>query len=765
MAMSESGFPRRLALRTASGPHRAALVLIALLSPLFVAACASGGGNGGDAAGGGGDGSSLPPGFFETEEFEAGFALDALNASSAYAEGGTGEDVKVAVIDTGIDVDHPEFAGAIAAESINIADGSADIDDVDGHGTAVSGIIGARRNGDLTHGVAFDAELLVVRADEVGSCLAGCAFQQSDVAAATDYAVAQGARVINYSVGGVPAISPALENALARAVDAGVVVVFAAGNDGGAEPTLPARFAGGDRADGRAIAVGAVDANTDLAAFSNRAGDAKDAFVVAPGVGVLAPARGGGTGLFTGTSFAAPHISGAAAIVLDAAPFLSPDEAVALLLETATDLGEPGVDEVYGHGLVNLAAALSPQGTLSVPLGESVADEGAPVAASGLVMGPAFGPGPDVARAIFLDGYGRPFWLELDDRVRADRRHLDLLRWLAPATPVRTLAAPLDGASSVQLSFVERSAGTTPVRDAGRGDGRLDAFSLTTELGGSSAVTLAHGWGIGHRFGLAASSPQAGGSWLHGAPLRSPYLALTDGGAGVALDHRLAPGLALRVGVARDDPSDPAGLDRGPRRAAIVELARSWEDGAVLSVHLGSLAEQTSLLDSTGGGALALDGAATNFLGVGARIPVGERVALFGQLSYGATSPSRANGGLITEVSRLHSMAFAGGLGYADLLASGDRFAVTIAQPLRVEAGRASFDLPVGRTFEGEILRRREEVDLAPDGRELDLELAYRRALSSGRAFSLSWLTQLQPGHDASAPPAHAIALKWRTRF
>ena len=114
------------------------------------------------------------------------------------------------------------------------------VDDVDGHGTAVAGIIAARRNQALSHGVAFDARILAVRADMPGSCASGCAFDQADVATATDYAVGRGAGVINYSLGGSTSLGASLEGALARAADAGTILVFAAGNEGAADPTFPA---------------------------------------------------------------------------------------------------------------------------------------------------------------------------------------------------------------------------------------------------------------------------------------------------------------------------------------------------------------------------------------------------------------------------------------------------------------------------------------------------------------------------------------------
>jgi Subtilase family len=341
-----------------------------LLVPVCLAGCGGGGGGGG----GGSGPIRHSPGFFESEEYFANRGLEALGASSGYAAGGTGDSILVGVIDTGIDRDHPEFAGVIDGDSIDIVTGdAAALDDVDG--TAVAGVIAARRNGALAHGVAFDARLLVIRADEPGSCPglrvrpAGCG--RGDRLRGRPWRpgdqLQSRRRLAEWR----------LARRVGRCGPGGRIVVLAAGNDGGDDPIVPAIFAGAPEARARAIAVGALDADGTLASFSNKAGSAKRFFLIAPGVQILAPLLDGDAALVSGTSFAAPHVTGAAALLLEAAPHLSAKEVVALLLETATDLGASGTDDVYGRGALNLAAALAPQGPLTIPLGASADEAGA----------------------------------------------------------------------------------------------------------------------------------------------------------------------------------------------------------------------------------------------------------------------------------------------------------------------------------------------------------------------------------------------------
>jgi hypothetical protein len=734
----------------------------ALLALVIVAGCGGGGGGGSGTLG------RQPPGFFETAEYLANRGLQGIQASSAYAAGGTGSGIIVGVIDTGVDVDHPEFAGAIDDDSIDIVTGTAaTIGDVDGHGTAVAGIVAARRNDALSHGVAFGARLLVVRADAPGSCPAACAFDQAHMAAATDHAVNRGAHVINYSIGGAGSLDGALGDALERAVVAGRVVVIAAGNEGGSDPIFPAIFAGTPEAHGRAIAVGALDVDGELASFSNRAGSTRDYFLVAPGVQILAPELDGDATLVSGTSFAAPHVSGAVALVLDAAPFLGADEVVELLLETATDLGASGTDAIYGRGLLNLEAALAPQGALSIPLGNSVDGAAAMLGATGLRLGGAFGPGPDLGRAVFLDGYGRPYWIDLDRRRASTETGPNLASWLAPGRGQLSFSSPLGTGAALALHLEGPAEPALSARSTGEIDRRLDEnFALSAGLGEAGRLTVTHGWSLQGQFGLQADEAGPAPSLLTGGVFASPYLALADGGHGIALVHGLGDGWSLRVGLGRAGRNRQDGYGSSDNTVMLGELLRAVNHRWRFGMQFGQLDEHRRMLDATGGGALGLpEGASTTFLGLTGRAELSPHLEAFGQGSIGFTRTHGAGASLLQEVSVLSSSSFGLGLVRRALATDGDRLTVAISQPLRVESGTAAIDRPLGRTFDGRILRERAQVDLAPTGRELDLELGYRLALPGTGELGVNWLTRLQPGHDATAEPEHAVVLKVRRRW
>lgn len=245
----------------------------------------------------------------------------------------------VAVLDSGVDAAHPDLAGAVLP-GINTRDNRGDTSDpgqdANGHGTHVAGVIAARADNAIGGaGVAPEAKILPVKVlDRYGGGWV------SDVVEGIVWATAQGADVINLSLGGED--SDLVDAAVAQALAAGVVVVAAAGNEGTDQPRFPAALPG-------VISVAALGPDGAPSGYSNR-GDTVD--LQAPGDAVLSTIPGG-YGAMTGTSMAAPFVAGAAALVRSARPG---SDAAALLIDSATP--NPRAPSGYGAGVVDPAAAL-----------------------------------------------------------------------------------------------------------------------------------------------------------------------------------------------------------------------------------------------------------------------------------------------------------------------------------------------------------------------------------------------------------------------
>ena len=250
----------------------------------------------------------------------------------------TGDNVLVAVIDSGIDPNHPELAGTVVQSYDTLASPPTPHK----HGTAIAGLIAA--HGKLT-GAAPAAHILAICAfDGTGASAEGTTF---NILKGLDWAAANGARVINMSFAGPP--DPALHRSIVAAHKKGIVLVAAAGNAGPKSPPLyPA-------ADPDVIAVTATDAEDRLFAQSNRG---RYIAVAAPGTDILVAIPDSKYQVSSGTSYSAAEVSGIVALMLERQRDLAPDKVRAILLATAKDLGPKGRDEMFGAGLADAYGAL-----------------------------------------------------------------------------------------------------------------------------------------------------------------------------------------------------------------------------------------------------------------------------------------------------------------------------------------------------------------------------------------------------------------------
>jgi subtilisin family serine protease len=270
--------------------------------------------------------------------------------------------VTIAVVDTGADLSAPDLA-AKNPITHNVVTGGSDVQDAVGHGTFVASLAaGSITNGEGIAGFGGDAQLMIVQANRTANT-----FTDVDEAAGITWAVDNGAKIVNLSLGGSQT-SRIERAAIDYAVQHGVLLVAAAGNDGERSnaPEYPAALLGG-----HGLAVGASTVAGGRASFSN-AGSYLS--LAAPGVNVLgavassSPAAafprtslpGASAGLYgfgSGTSYAAPEVAGAAALVWAANPTLSADEVAALLEQTASGNGTWTAH--LGYGVVNVAAAVA----------------------------------------------------------------------------------------------------------------------------------------------------------------------------------------------------------------------------------------------------------------------------------------------------------------------------------------------------------------------------------------------------------------------
>ena len=288
-------------------------------------------------------------------EYRLSWGLSEIDVGRAYRKGDSGGGVTVAMIDTGLQGTSKDMFARLSPASIDLVSDRSLGDIGTEHGRQTASILAAAHDGVSTMGVAYDATLLAIRADLDGSCQTICRMTGADLARGMDYAVAQGARVI-----GLPLSSkrrlPSVEAALERAVKAGVLIVAAAGNDGAAEPTWPARYAADPRFERSILVAGASTPGRQFAGWSNKAGSTAGRYLVAPGDHLLVDCDTRKCSLVSGTSYSVSYIAGAAALLISRYPDRSGSEIASLLLSGARDAARPLM--TTGRGALDVSRAI-----------------------------------------------------------------------------------------------------------------------------------------------------------------------------------------------------------------------------------------------------------------------------------------------------------------------------------------------------------------------------------------------------------------------
>jgi subtilisin family serine protease len=432
--------------------------------------------------------------------------LSAIKAEYAYARGFTGKGVTVGVIDTGVNLQNVDLIGRVKAFYDPLKLGA---NDVVGHGTHVAGIIAANKNNYGMQGVAYDTSLFIVKVTNSTSFNSTVALQGMQMA------VMSGASVINWSAGvtfdsayvkSIRQVSPGiftssstvfggsnyygLESpaAYASALGKNAIMVVAAGNSGLKFPENPASFATAVDTKGNLLLGGQmiIAGNYDLQynrinPTSNLAGHVcknlvasvckdpyvtSDFYLLAPGTNITST-YGTGYAMMSGTSMAAPVITGAAAVLKQQWPYLSGSAIVQILLKTANK-NLPGYSvETHGQGMVDLEKATRPVGTISVPTAGNVAGASLPIGNITVNTGTAklSGIGP----VAVTDEFTRVYYTTL---TPAENNKSRTLLW-DPMSAAKTMAAGTNlGAAGTVLDFQTHTVGPMSITTGLAADGK-----------------------------------------------------------------------------------------------------------------------------------------------------------------------------------------------------------------------------------------------------------------------------------------------------
>lgn len=642
--------------------------------------------------------------------------------------------VRVAVIDQGFDINHPEIRDAVvgAAACTRVMPSGATCDTTasmldntgDLHGTYIAQIIAGK-----TVGYTDDARLLLGKATDLYT---------SEIAAATNWALDSGARIVNYSLYPMFEVDPFLRTAYDNAVNKGAALIMAAGNDGASLSNYayshPSLFSNAGYT-GISILAGAGFASGGTYvrhAFSNYPGadtTIQSRFLVALTPVNVIGADGTTVATFNGTSASAPVISAALTSLLAQWPHLTPQQSTGILLDTA-DRTFSGYDPFYfGQGVLDAERALQPVGITALPTGNQVGGASYSVASTRFVLPAAFG---DAANSLSLDAamfdsYGRDYSFNLASQLgQADFWKTAGEHWIG------LLAGD-----------------THEHRDTG-----FYAKTSFDQQGGLTQSYADFKPGDGHRLSLMRTR----GRSLENEAAPVQMLSLTGNGALGAYDWLDRVGVAWQLNdMARLDAratraTAPSGGISSAASAWRHETSLSFEPFASTSISVGLAVTQESgaAMGTSGTGALALSQSFSQATTFRLRYDLGRRWAAFGSAEFGTMKVAGET--LLTDISNVMTSEWAAGVAWQ----GDDRsFGLALSQPLRVDHARASFNLPVGRLADGTVLRQSRSVSLTPTGQQLNLELAYRQRWvgAAGRhsALGLHMIYSHDVGHVAGA--------------
>lgn len=735
--------------------HISATLKMGLLSGLFILASSSG--------------FAATPTSYQTTEYNFSYALAAIKASDAYARGFTGAGQIVAVFDSGVTAANADLQGRLTGPGWDaIAGHMGAWGDSNGHGTFVSGIIAAGKNSYGMHGVAYDARIMPIRIINPDGSIT---LSDAKMATAIRYALSHGARIFNNSWNSSSTIyrvtkaqlntwMPQELAAYRIAANNNAIIVFAAGNDSKFNPgfyaALPVLYPELQRG---WIAAVATEEDGSLAYYSNKCGSAANWCIAAPG-SRLSSTLGAGYGIGSGTSFSAPVVAGAVAILKQRWPGLANHQIKSILFSTANKGGIYANRAIYGQGMLDLEKATRPTGVTSVPArsGASVST----TASSGVFSRSVQSFGEGLPHMIILDGYGRDFFVDTASLFQQQDESFD---------SVTALADFGDGMDIIQDENMSYGFAPAPQNRIGLPGAPFEGARMFIDSGDNAlGFTAAVNMSPSMVFGLSPNV-NASGLLVDSEAASNAYFNLAKNPSSFAATHRFNENIWVKAGAFFGeqlfDPSAPATLgsdpnylaSRGQVMGGVMQLGKNIGRKSAVALQAGFIVEEGAMLGSISSGAAALaESSTTHFIGAEAKFDLSAGFKAFAGFEIGQTDVSAAKNSLVEGVSDLVSDSWRMGIGKTGVIGKKDRLGFMVSQPLHAESGSANLSLPTALNADGSIAYTSSQAGLAAGAREIDIQAFYAAEISKDSSIATGILFRQNPGNASGDSEAVALA-------
>ncbi len=544
-------------------------------------------------------------------------------------------------------------------------------------------------------------------------------------------------------------LQPASLNLQRQLISSGKTIIIQAGDNSLASPTNQARTV--PLLNNGAIIVGGIDDRQLIDNQSNRAGDLKNHFMVAPISSPFSSTKS--------TAYSRANVSAAAARVYEAAPFLTPQQVVQVLFQSATDLGAPGVDDIYGNGALDVAAALDPVGITNVTTenggnnngGGSGGSAFGAIAVAGALGYALFGRSKTLQKTLVLDQFGRGYPVDLVARAPklGDHSLPQLLQSgsLNQSSMFAHYKPDSDKTTQMNVSLLADNGNVLDLDNSQAAQSALSVSGDTPEvhLSFKSERDFSKGYQTTQLFNLplnATLGVNAQNQTLQqlnvSSAFSSPYLGFANQSSAFKLaKHNNASshqfGLSLH---------DDQGRHGAASRSVVYEGAITNPKSS-MGLQIAYTAEQQSLFGSAANGPLGVNAAETLSFTLSGSLQLNEKFELIGSHSIGKTQVHEANHSLLTGFTQLSSQASAIGLLGRNLFTTNDRFAIVASQPLHLNGGQIDINAPTEQLNDGSVLFSNETVNLGQLSAPIQrLSFGYQRPIGKRTQWQSRFIYQ-----------------------
>ena len=767
--------------------------ILAILSlPLLLSACGGGGGGGsGGAASYTVTACSDTGTSFQTDEYntigsnsgQTSNQLSLVCASSAYARGATGDGIKIAVVDTGGPWDasgslsNNEFnstaSDIVKPSNSDYVNSDSVPNDDNGHGSGVGCLIRCDKGDGDMHGIAYNSIVSWYKIFNASGVIAS----DSNVASALN--AADSNDIINNSWGSnsdctsistcTSVVGANTYAAMKTATDTnGKILVWAAGNSGGAHPYAEAKSVLYDTAlQGLSVAVVAINAtNADgsgakdgkIWSSSNRCGDAAAYCIAAPGADITFVGNENGQTFYvgSGTSYAAPLVSGGLALIKQEFSSLTNTQVVTRLLTTALDTGEYSQTAIYGHGLMNLNAATAAVADLRLLGGGTLLDD--PNASYYDLANNTFSSSAAFSNALSSALAGHT--MEIYDSFDGANFKTNVSSFFTSGsyTSQNTIENHM---ARLQPKTMEK---VKTKNLYGNFTVETDGNYIESSMFQSAGDFLALGFNQSTNSFENAVDPLSG--FFNDSNFGNNYLVNPYFHAGSGQDYFMSFNSNSSFGI--DTFTNANGNDLGLafNLNPLSSTSGDTKNAGDLQIVLGTNYEQNKFLNSSSTGAFATgDMSNTNFTGVKYKKNLGDDFTFVGSGFAGYTYIDKALNSYIDKSTPLLTSTFTLGLAKANFIKKDQRIGFFINQPQRVEDGSLNLRVPTSSDSDRTVTYSNLNVDLEPDARQINFDIIFHKAVTETSNLSAN-LTHVQNGdHSNSSKSQNFISLFYKKTF